>query len=82
VLSTFDSGIVHQGQRHIDTSPRELAMMFGEWAPATLAVSGRIFFTDLLDAVVFRLWYGSHSRPFEHAEPLNSVGYDGAKTPP
>jgi hypothetical protein len=82
VLSTFELGIVQQGQLHIDTSPRELMMMFGEWAPAMLAMNGWIFFTDLLDAVIFRRCHDGRPLPFEHAEPLNSVGCDGARTPP
>jgi MFS family permease len=54
VLSAFELGIVLQGQLHIGTSPREVAMMFGECALAMLAVNTLLFFTALLDKVPAR----------------------------
>ncbi len=55
VVSAFELGIVLQGQLHIGTSPRDVAMMFGECALAMLAVSALLFFTALLDKVPARL---------------------------
>ena len=54
VLSAFELGIVLQGQLHIGTSPREVAMMFAECAFAMLAVNALLFFTALLDKVPAR----------------------------
>ena len=54
VLSAFELGIVLQGQLHISTSPREVAMMFAECALAMLAVNAVLFFTALLDKVPAR----------------------------
>jgi MFS family permease len=54
VLSAFELGIVLQGQLHIGTSPREVAMMFAGCALAMLAVNGLLFFTALLDKVPAR----------------------------
>jgi MFS family permease len=51
VLSAFELGIVLQGQLHIGTSRREVAMMFAECAFAMLAVNALLFFTALLDKV-------------------------------
>jgi MFS family permease len=54
VLSAFELGIVLQGQLHIGTSPREVAMMFAECALAMLAVNALLFFTALLGKVPAR----------------------------
>ncbi|MEO7326106.1 MAG: MFS transporter [Dokdonella sp.] len=54
VLAAFELGMVLQGQLHIGTSPREVAMMFGECALAMLAVNALLFFTSLLDKVPAR----------------------------
>jgi len=54
VLSAFELGIVLQGELHIGTSPRELAMLFGECALAMLAVNALLFFTALLGKVPAR----------------------------
>jgi MFS family permease len=54
VLSAFELGIVLQGQLHIGTSPREVAMMFAECALAMLAVNALLFLTALLDKVPAR----------------------------
>jgi MFS family permease len=54
VLAAFELGIVLQGQLHLGTSPREVAMMFAECALAMLAVNAFLFFTALLDKVPAR----------------------------
>ena len=54
VLSAFELGIVLQGQLHIGTSRREVAMMFAECALAMLVVNALLFFTALLDKVPAR----------------------------
>jgi MFS family permease len=54
VLSAFELGIVLQGQLHIGTSRREVAMMFAECALAMLAVNALLFFTALLEKVPAR----------------------------
>ncbi len=54
VLSAFELGIVLQGQLHIGTSAREVAMMLAECALAMLAVNALLFFTALLDKVPAR----------------------------
>jgi MFS family permease len=54
VLSAFELGIVVQGQLHLGTSPRQVAMMFAECALAMLAVNALLFFTALLDKVPAR----------------------------
>ncbi len=54
VLSAFELGIVLQGQLHIGTSPRDVAMMFGICALAMLVVNALLFFTALLDKVPAR----------------------------
>ncbi len=54
VLSAFELGIVLQGQLHIGTSRREVAMMFAECALAMLVVNAVLFFTALLDKVPAR----------------------------
>ncbi len=54
VLSAFELGIVLQGQLHIGTSRREVAMMFAECALAMLAVNALLFSTALLDKVPAR----------------------------
>ena len=54
VLSAFELGIVLQGQLHVGTSPREVAMMFAECALAMLVVNALLFFTALLDKVPAR----------------------------
>jgi MFS family permease len=54
VLSAFELGIVLQGQLHIGTSRREVAMMFAECALGMLAVNALLFFTALLKKVPAR----------------------------
>lgn len=54
VLSAFELGIVLQGQLHIGTSRREVAMMFAECALGMLVVNAVLFFTALLDKVPAR----------------------------
>lgn len=54
VLAAFELGIVLQGQLHVGTSPREVAMMFAECALAMLTVNMTLFFTALLDKVPAR----------------------------
>lgn len=49
VLSGFELGIVLQGQRHAELSPRDIAWMFAECSIAMLLVNGILFFTSLLD---------------------------------
>jgi predicted MFS family arabinose efflux permease len=54
VLSAFELGIVLQGQLHIGTSTREVAMMLAECALGMLAVNALLFFTALLEKVPAR----------------------------
>ena len=54
MLSAFELGIVLQGQLHIGTLPREVAIMFAECALAMLTVNALLFFTALLDKVPAR----------------------------
>ena len=54
VLSAFELGIVLQGQLHIGTPQREVAMMLAVCALSMLVVNALLFFTALLDKVPAR----------------------------
>jgi MFS family permease len=83
VLSAFELGIVLQGQLHIGTSRREVALMFAECAMAMLTVNTVLFFTALLDKVPARrvvvagltlAVVGLTALAWHHSNPLMYVG--------
>ncbi|HEP9100173.1 TPA: MFS transporter [Pseudomonas aeruginosa] len=49
VLAGFELGIVLQGQRHPDLSPREVSLMFAECSLVMLGVNAVLFITGLLE---------------------------------
>ncbi len=59
VLAAFELGMVLQGQLHVGTSRREVAMMLAECALAMLVVNALLFFTALLDKVPARRVVGT-----------------------
>ena len=89
VLSAFELGIVLQGQLHIGTLPREVAIMFAECALAMLTVNALLFFTALLDKVPARrvvmaglglAVFGLAIFPFHHSNEWMYAGISLAAT--